>query len=86
MQLNHFTEVSVLLPQSTSTDDSVPLLDKFKNSVTVKIELMHSKPPMNNHYHYPIIVELVTSHVSHQKPKQEDGWSLSIWRKQLHLL
>jgi hypothetical protein len=86
MQLNHSTEVSVLLPQSTSTNESVPLMDKFKNYVTVKTELMHSKPLMNKHYHFPIIVELVTSHMSHQKPKQEEGWSLSIQRKQLHLL
>jgi hypothetical protein len=86
MQLNHSTEVSVLLPQSTSTAESVPLLHKFKNSVTVKIELMHSKPLTNNHYHFPIIAELVTSHMSDQEPKQEDGRSPSIWRKQLLLL
>jgi hypothetical protein len=86
MQLRHSTEVSLLLPQSTSTDESVPLLDKFKNYVTVKTKLMHSKPLRNNHYHFPIIVELVTSHMSHQKPKQEEEWSLNIQRKQLHLL
>jgi len=47
---------------------------------------MHSKPLTNNHYHFPIIVGLVTSHMSDQEPKQEDGWSVSIWRKQLQLL
>ena len=86
IQFNHSTVVSVLLPQSTSTNQSVPLLHKFKNSVTVKIELMLSKPPTNNHYHFPIIVKLVTSHTSDQQAKQEDGWSLSIWRKQLQIL
>ena len=47
---------------------------------------MHSQPLMNNHFHFPIVVELVTSHMSEQKPKQEDGWSKSTHNKQMQLL
>jgi hypothetical protein len=61
----------------------VPFLHEFKNSVTVKIGLLHSQPFMNNDFHFTIIVELVTSQILVQKPKKEDGQSLSIQQKQL---
>jgi hypothetical protein len=43
---------------------------EFKNFTVIKICLLHSKPFINNHFHFHIIVECATSVVLLQQPKK----------------
>jgi len=43
---------------------------EFKNSPALEISLLHSKPFINNHFHFHFIVKCATSKVLLQQPEQ----------------
>ena len=55
--------------KSLSTLIHFPILTHMKNPVTLEIELLPLQPFMNNHFHFLIIVDLITSQLLLQKPK-----------------
>ena len=54
---------------------------EFKNSTALEICLLHSKPFINNHFHFHFIVECATSEVLLQQPEQHSEWSRSSYIK-----
>jgi hypothetical protein len=73
MQLNYFTQVSLLFNVITEhTDAFVPPWNEFKNSVVEETGLLHSQQLTNSHFLFSIIVESVTFQVLLQRPKQTE--------------
>jgi hypothetical protein len=71
MKLIYSAEVSLFLNINPKHIEAfVPPWHEFKISIVVEIGLLHSQPFTNRNFHFFIIVELATSQVLLQRPKQ----------------